>query len=499
MKLTSSKGKRVQSRSVPEKPAERSTPKPAQRHALKPVEPKTKEEPKKKQPKVKKPVPRFYKGLLIFAAVMIVCICIGTYIFWGYIAAYEASRSEHLVEELIENIDYDFWERQVRSDLTPQLTEFQINHSESVLEPYLSKARDVDYTIRQNRNQSTDDVLVYTIRAGARDIGSVRMVALQEAGYGFYLWEIESIEYLPSFTEGFSSSVTITASQSAQVEINGVPVPDTYEIPSEAEYAKTYHIANIFGDVEVTVTEWDGQVSEPYFADGGYYIYTVIEPFSRKIDVIAPNDVDVFVDGEKLTSGNITESRITPAIFDDFIEPGQVPLYSIRYELEKDGLYAEPEITAVDSQNRELIRSVSDKGQIIYRLAYSEEYKEANIDRVEEFIRAYVAYNANINGDDQANFNVLSKYMVKNSDLYNRAYAARIGSGVTWTGGSSLTYNSLDIDNFMPYGNDYFTCEIRYNLTHKTLYEERENAGSFEVIFVRQENEWLAARMINIE
>lgn len=441
----------------------------------------------------------FYKVVLSFVLVITLCIFAGAYFLWGYLAAYEASLTDPILMEQLENIDYRFWEQKVSDALTTQLTEFQADDADNVLKPYLAMVRDADYTILQKRSESTGETQVYVLRAGTRDIGIIRLVSTHDAGYGLSLWEIGSVEYLDTFTEGFAGSVRITASLNAQVSINDIPVSDDYSVHCDDEYGKSYQIDNIFGEVEVSVTEWDGHTSEPYYAENGEYLYTILRPFSKSFDIIAPAGVDVFIDGEQIPSEDITEDRIVPSVFAGYLESSEVPLHSVRYELELDGFFSEPEVTAADTQDRELSRRVTADGQIIYSLAWNLEYKELYEGTVEDFIRAYITYNANIGGDEAPdNLTELSKHIAKDSDLYRQIHSST-ESGDDWSDVSSVRYNELSIDNFMPYGEKYFTCEIRYSLTNQTPDESREVTGSFEVLFVLTDSKWLAVNMVDIE
>jgi len=437
----------------------------------------------------------FYKILLLILAVMIAAICAGTVVFWRYIEAYEISRHQHIIQSLRENTDYDFWQRSVESAMAPLLTEFEADGA-TPLDPHLSKIRDVEYTLRQKSDENTAEAPVYVVRAGARDIGVVRLTPHGNAGFGFNLWEVGSIELLDSFVDSLAGSVSITVSQNARVELNGIPVSQEYRVDCEFEHGAAYVVHGIFGNAEVTVFEFDGRVSEPYFAEEGEFFFPITSPFTRSFNLVAPEGSEIFLDGEGVPPENITARGIVPEIFQGAIDESDVPIRLLRYEFVRDDFFLEPVVTADDGRGNELMPRISQDGEISFSAPFSPELKTLHEDTVEDFIRAYIRFGANIGNNADASFAGVSGRMLRGSELYRRAVSA-IGT-MRWISGASLQYNSLQIDNFRPYGEGFFTCEIRYNITTRTQYEVREVEGNFEVLFVLSGGRWLAAKMIAI-
>ena len=223
----------------------------------------------KQQKQHKRSKHRFFKVLLLCVSIMLVFIIAGAVFFWGYLRSFEASRLDNLIQAMQDNIDYSFWENSAIIAMAAHYTEFESGYAP--LAPHLSMIRDVQYNFRQKIDGGTDENPVYIVRAGARDIGVVRFVALESVGHGFYIWEVESIEFLDSFIDGFCRSVSITASQNAQVYLNGVLVSQEYRVDCEFEHGATYLINNLFGEIEVSVFEFDGRVSSPVFSDNNEY------------------------------------------------------------------------------------------------------------------------------------------------------------------------------------------------------------------------------------
>ena len=438
---------------------------------------------------------RFYKGLLVFLIVMLTGIGIGTVFFWRYIEAYEQSLPENVIASLREDLNQTYWESRVESALLPLLNEFEQESIHSK-EPYLSRIRDVQYTIRNRTDESTDELLVYTVRAGAWDIGTVHLIPTEDIGFGFKIWEVDSIDLLETFVDSLKKSVSVTVSQNARIEINGMPVSQEYRTDCEHEHGATYFVDGFYGDVDVSVFEFNGQRSRPDFAEKGEYLYPIIIPFSRSYNVVVPEGTAVYVDNSMVPQGRITENMIIPDIFDGYMAPENVPNIKVRYEFELDGLYVEPVVTAISPDGEPLSFEMNSDGVMMFIEEYSLEYKELYESTVDTFIRAYVRFGANLGNDIDANFANLSRYMLYNSDLYIRV--ARSMEGVMWVSNTIVDYHALSIDNFRQYGEQYFSCEVRYSITQRTYYETREVEGNYEILFVLSGGRWLAAKMLAI-
>jgi len=434
----------------------------------------------------------FYKALLLCVAVFMAAICVGAYFFWGFIKAYEDSRLEHIVLFLEENIDFEFWEKSAESEIGSRLTEFE-RGGEIPVKQHLPMIRDLHYSLRQNNDESTPETPVYTIRAGARDIGVVRFIPVESVGYGYSKWGIGNIEFLSSFVDAFSRDVSITASQNAHVELNGVTVPQEHRTHCDYEHGATYLIQGIYGDVTVSVVEIDGEESSPFYVENSDYHFPIRIPFSRSYVITAPDTISVLVDGEQVSQSTIADSFI-PSIFDGVLDVTNAPVLLNRYEFELDGLYIEPILTAVDGQGRVLQPQPSGNGEISFSEEFSEEYKTLHEGTVEDFIRAYVSFGSNVGNSVEANFARLSRLMLGNTELYRRVANTR--NAMIWVSGTTVRYNELRTSNFLPYGDSHFSCEVYYNITHNTRYEARELEGHFEVLFVLSGGRWLAAKMV---
>ena len=440
-------------------------------------------------------------GFLIFLLVLILLALGGIYAgavyFWDYLESFEVSRPEHIIDHMSENIDHDFWRSSVENALAQRLTHFEKDASQA-LKPHLNNIMDVRYSIRHRPEESTDELLVYTVRAGASDIGTVRFKPMEEAGHGFFIWGIDSMELLDSFLEPFSRSITITASQNAQVEVNGVEVPGEYRIECEFEHGKTYQIHNLYGDVEVTVIEFDGQKPDALFAQYGEYYFPITIPFDVNYNIIVPYGALVYADEVRVSAENITESIIKSQIFRGITDQSKVPeIAANRYEFGFEYLYVEPVITVTNAQGIMLGSFISEDGETIYQEEYSESLKEAHEETAVDFMRAYVRFSSNAGGNPGSNLASLGNYMLRTSTLFRHLQNAVTTR--TWTQVSQLTFHEIEATNFRQYGDDYFTCEVNYSLTQRGAASTVDLEMSYEILFVRSNGRWLAVNVIALD
>jgi len=440
-------------------------------------------------------------GFLVFCLVFTLLVFAGIYVgatyLWGYLEAYEISRPEHIIDHMSENIDLEFWREAVEKALEPRLTIFETDAAKA-LEPHLSHILDVRYSIRFRPEESTDELLVYTVRAGASDIGVVRFTPMEEAGHGLYIWGINSMELLESFIDPFSRSITITASQNAQVEVNGIPVSDDFRIPCEYEYGVTYQIENLYGEVTVIVIDQDGQRPEALFAQYDEYYFPITQPISVSFNFIVPYGAVVYADGERISADNITESIIMTSIFKGIVEQSQVPEAAYaRYVFRIEEIYEEPVITVTDSQGTELESYENDDGDLIYKEEFSEALRAANAETAEDFMRAYVRFSSNVGGEPSSNLNALGNYMQRSSALYRHLQAAVATR--TWNRISQVTFHEVTADKFKQYCDNYLTCEVYYNLTQRGHVDTVDLEMRHEVLFIRSGGKWLVINVLAIE
>ena len=438
---------------------------------------------------------RFYHGLFLAVFIALVIIGAGLTVFWKYMDSYEKSRPENLMDIFIADTNYQHWEEGVKLALTNRVTYFESEDEvlNEVLIPALQKD---EFSYRKKAGEYTEDAPVYSIRLGAVELGRVELTAAGSAGFGFDLWKISDLTLLDSFFDAYENSLSITASQNALVRINGLDISESYLVPSEVKYALTYNIDSLYADVEVEVWSESGEKLEPYFAQNGQYLYPIELPELMYMTITAPSDATVYVGGLEVDRSMVGDTDATGKYFGDVLDVAQSIPQLVTYDYE--GLAsAGAKASAKDAQGRELSLRTMPDGELLFTGPYSLQMEEELTDTVESFIRAYVNYTSNTNGNITTNFSTLSQLMLSGSELYERIKGSQ--DAMIWVNGATVEYNSLDIRNFTAFGDDCFTCEVEFDITNKTHYETRQTKGNYELTFVLSSGKWVAARMAEIQ
>lgn len=154
----------------------------------------------------------------------------------------------------------------------------------------------------------------------------------------------------------------------------------------------------------------------------------------------------------------------------------------ITYEIKS--LFGSPEIKA--TLNEQELELVEEKGILTGTYPASEEFEK----EMEEYVdKVVVAYAKNF-------INVQKKilpYVMKESELYESIKSAT----TAWYPNSkieSYEFAEKEIDNFQIYGEDCFSCDVRYVLNIKFIssykVDDPTETGSFKWYFVKKDDTW---------
>ena len=212
----------------------------------------------------------FQRFLLLYGAIFLGVALLGLALFWGYMDAYEDSRTKSIIESYIE-------------DLTPQ---YVYDRSGDVLyriDPKLQSAEDRDkalldfldgnITYAKKSSESTDSRIVYMLRRGMDVIGKVELEPSGKKRFGFAQWSISQDSFDLSCLLG--EAATITVDENMQVYAGDVLLDESYVTETvkyaaveafyeelELPYKKTYTAGPIFGEVELRVVDAKGNTVE---------------------------------------------------------------------------------------------------------------------------------------------------------------------------------------------------------------------------------------------
>lgn len=199
--------------------------------------------------------------------------------------------------------------------------------------------------------------------------------------------------------------------------------------------------------------------------------------FGHTVTVIAPYGCPVSLNGEPIGDDDVAETiGLYPQLqeYEQLIkEPNQLLVYRV------DEVFAE---VAVEYGSGYM--PLQSEDEIHYAIPACEDYMaEQLIEYCKGFVRAYVDYTANATA-----LWALQQYLVTDSTLYNEITQA--SSGLNWGHGVNAVVETVEIKNFVYYGN-VITCEASYITT-------RDDGDRSEVMPILLVNTDIGWRVIHI-
>lgn len=233
----------------------------------------------------------FLCGMLIYAAVVLALVIYGLNFFWGYMAAYEASRPYIAVDAYMELVTDDYI-----CDRSSELIG-QIDHniqSEEDCRQVIKNALSEGITCAKKTSECTDDKMVYVLRSGKQVIGSFVMEHQGETVHGFTPWAVVEDSFDLSYL--ITGTVSTTAPSHYPVYVNGNLLTEDYVTESGIEFEE---LEEFYGDYELPTMS-------TYLAGPclGEIKLTVTDPNGNEVTIDEQTDMNIFVD-------NCTQEQIT--------------------------------------------------------------------------------------------------------------------------------------------------------------------------------------------
>lgn len=213
----------------------------------------------------------YWLKLLIVMLVYTLLFCVAAYkglqMFWDYIAAYEASRPQHVVDAYMEQLD-DAYVQEQCAELIGSI-DHNIQSEEQCRQAIADALRE-GITYAKKSSESTDHETVYMLLSGKQTIGRFVLTAGPEDTYGFASWSVTEESFDLSYLVG--QGVSITAPCTYPVYVNGVLLGEDYIAETnihydlveqyyetcDLPYKVVYEVAAIMGELDVVITTPDG-------------------------------------------------------------------------------------------------------------------------------------------------------------------------------------------------------------------------------------------------
>lgn len=453
------------------------------------------------EPKRKRRLSKFSRFLLIYSAVFLAFIAVGLLFFWKYIEAYEISRPENAMEEIVLSLD----NVSATDTLKTAFSVSEFENKDKVFEEISGKyLQGQEYTFRKMPGEYTDDTPTYIFRSGTTDLLKIDLAPKsgEDAGFGFRLWEVSAVSLL----EGNTRTVTIQVPPDTAVSVNGIAVADSYITDDHVEYEDLtdqekrfnvdvdayrvlYTIGGVYDEATVTATDTHGTELIAENVDGSNHVYDATR-YSAK--VTGPSDAVITLNGVELSKADAVDTLFPSELFSGLEKYASEVPDLVTYQVE--GLFTEPKIEAKDASGMELTSNESTDGGIVVGFSKSDEIKKLQTQLVTDFIKAYVSFSTNEGENATSNFSRLSKYLLTNTETYKRTKNAI--EGMSWVTGGAIEYSELTVADFLSCGENCFVCRASLEITVTADGNVRNTDSVYTLLFVRSGGKWLVGNMI---
>jgi hypothetical protein len=293
----------------------------------------------------------------------------------------------------------------------------------------------------------------------------------------------------------------ILAPPDAAVSLNGHALSPSYITDSHAAYQNlseddrfnadayrvVYTVGGLYDTVSVGAVDAQGKELPYLLEEDGSFAY---EPIKQTVRVIAPADAVVTLNGIDLSSDDAVGAQYPSSLFDGLEKYAASPLSFLIYEA--DGLLMTPQVTARDAEGHELNGFDAD-GVTSFGFADDDSMRTEHLDRITDFVQAYVSFTTNMGDKSADNFTALSKFLLSGTDMYWRL--ASLVNGIHYVSGLTVTYREIEAYDFASCGENCFVCRLSFSLTLHSYAGDRDMDSAYDMVFVQSGGKWLAAAM----
>lgn len=241
----------------------------------------------------------------IYAGVFIALAAFGLTQFWGYMDAYEHSQSRNAIDSYIAQLDASHIQTYAEDLIASVDHNIQ---SEEDCRQVLDTALRGGVTYARKLSECTDDKMVYMLMSNGKTIGKVILAAQETDAYGFISWRVQEESFDFSCLLGKSTSVTVP--QDYSVTANGHLLGETYIVNRDTPFELlkdfyndytlpclvTYEVPPVLGDVQVVITDPDGNTVTPEDAvNEALVLNNCTDTEAETLDTFAANYIGSYV------------------------------------------------------------------------------------------------------------------------------------------------------------------------------------------------------------
>lgn len=246
----------------------------------------------------------FARFLGLYAAIFLGVAALGLILFWGYMDAYEDSRTKCTLDTYIEGLT-----PQYICDRSGDLID-SIDHrlqSEEDCKKAILNSISGNITYARKSSECTDNRMVYVLRNRGKTIGKVELVPQGRARYGFTPWAIDKDSFDLSCLLG--QKAVITVDHTMQVYAGDVLLDEGYVTETvhysavkdlydelTLPYKKTYTAGPIFGKIDLHAVDANGKrVSIAAESDLDPYLNNCTDGVHKELDTFNQNFISCYV------------------------------------------------------------------------------------------------------------------------------------------------------------------------------------------------------------
>ena len=210
----------------------------------------------------------FWKGLLIYICVMLALICVGFFLFWNFMSAFEASQTDGVVNQYLKHdIQTSLRSAVANYAAAEEETTGAFQTEEDISAALTETLSNGTLSCRKAIGTYTSEQPVYTVRLDKTEIGTLRLApgSHRLLSFGFDTWEVSDTAF--DFSK-LGKNVTVTAPKDLVLTLNGTELTDKYitgtglypdlepyadSLPTDSGSTVTYSVGTLFTEPEVSV------------------------------------------------------------------------------------------------------------------------------------------------------------------------------------------------------------------------------------------------------
>lgn len=259
-------------------------------------------------------------------------------------------------------------------------------------------------------------------------------------------------------------------------------VPDRF---GAAAAMQIYTIPTVCGEHTVSASV-GGEVLTVGDAGGIF----VAMPQKETCSVVLPSGAQLYANGSAVDLSAIPAEET--AWLSDYALLKNYPAATVYHFTD---LYELPAFTA--SLDGAALTELCDGENITFVAAASEELKEKYTDQTVKFMNAYLYYTTQGYSNTRENLNAVKAHVAYGSPLYKNLESSYIG--YYYIAPQRMTTEYMQVDNFVPFGSDAFTCELSYKIILKNWVGETTDENTMRIAFARSGNTFAPVNMVLLE